>query len=315
MMKMYFDSEPIIRKLQEECMSKNLQYLHRVKYNNEGNIMISCPFHANGSERNPSCGVKRDENIGHCFTCGWVGRVEDIVSKVLNLTFDEAQRWLLKNFTNYSYETRIKPLEKCSELLPLTRNTSDKLFRTEPFTSDDLSKYNMYHEYLWARGISRELASTYQIGFDDAKNEITFPIYSLSGEPICIARRSVIYKRFDYPKGVEKPLYLGHLIQPYEDELWICEGCFDALTAIKFGHKAVALMGLSSENQIKDLRSLKCKSYVLALDNDSAGKQASEKLYHRLKDIGVIYRVELPEGKKDLNECGPWFDKIKLFFY
>lgn len=52
-----------------------------------------CPFH---DERTGSFKIFED-NRGHCFGCGWDGDVIDFVSKLNNLKFLEAVRFIIKN--------------------------------------------------------------------------------------------------------------------------------------------------------------------------------------------------------------------------
>lgn len=314
-MKMYFDSEPIIRKVEEECRLRGRVYLGKVNYQNENNIMLSCPFHGGGQERKPSCGVKKHEDIGHCFACGWTGKINEIVSQVLNISSSEAERWLVKNFNDYSLEARKTPITQAEDvLLNLDRKIKPKS-QVIGFTEDELRRYDVYHSYLGTRGIDEEIAKKYRIGYDKITNCITFPVYDRHKNPMFIARRNVSYKMFNYPSGVTKPLYLGERVSVGEKMLWVCESCLDALTAEVNGQKAVALMGLSSARQIEDLRALQCRSYVLALDNDGAGQKASENIYKQLKDIGVVYKANIPSGYKDINDCRECFDKISLTFF
>ena len=66
---------------------------------------------------------------------------------------------------------------------------------------------------------------------------------------------------------------------------------------------AVAGFGcLFSEYQIKQLEDLPVRKLILALDNDSAGREATAKLRKRIKNK-LITEVVLPEGRKDVGEC------------
>lgn len=311
---MYFNSEPIIRQLEAECRSKGSLYLSKINYSNENDIMLTCPFHSGGMEKKPSCGIKKTSDIGHCFTCGWSGRIHEIVAQVLNINHGEAERWLVRNFTDYTVEHRVNTTVHTEELLPMERKIKPSS-QVLGFTEDELRRYDVYHSYLSTRGISEEVARKYRVGYDKITNAITFPVYTRQGKPMFVARRNVLFKMFTIPSGVTKPLYLGERANVGEKLLWVCESAIDALTAEINGQKAVALMGLSSARQIEDLRALKCRAYVLALDNDEAGRKASENLYKQLKDIGVVYRANIPQGYKDINDCRDCFDKISLTFF
>lgn len=320
---MYFreyDGEAIVRKLEETCQSMGNGYLQKVSYQNENNIMICCPFHANGHERKPSCGVRKDINVAHCFACGWKGKIEDIIAECLGIDANDAVHWIASNFGAMdmqarSTQARAERARDASEntFLPLTRATTQAQQQPAGFTQEELRQYKHYHPYLEKRGIKKDTAKYLNIGYDISTDSITFPVYTLDARPCFIARRSVKEKRFDVPKAARKPLYLGEMIEYRCDEVWVCEGLFDAVTCWQNKTPAVALMGTGSADQIEDLKRLQAKSYVLALDNDKAGYAGAKKLYKSLKDVGVIKKAVFPY--KDINECVNCFDAVQVCFY
>lgn len=313
---MSFNGEAVIRKLELECRNRHNKYLLRVNYNNENNVMISCPFHSNGQERRPSCGIRKDQNIGHCFACGWTGGIEEIVSKCLDFTDTESRQWIQSNFGVIDLWSRQQVEDKNSkQLLPAIRERNVEKPKYPGFTEQELESYRYIHPYMYERGLDDYVIEYCDIGYDKKAQALTFPVYTLKGEPAFIARRSVNTKFFNYPSGVQKLLYLGEKISKFNQELWVCESCLDALIAVKNKIPAVALMGLGSKTQIQDLRELCCKTYVLALDNDQKGIEAMDKLYSELKNTGVVQRVILPKGMKDINDCKNCFSNIRKSFY
>ena len=311
---MSFNGEAIIQKLERECRKRNNKYLLHINYNNDNNVMISCPFHNDGQEHRPSCGVRKDQNVGHCFACGWSGGIEEIVAKTLSFTDAETKQWINSNFGIVDLWDR-QEVEEKEEFVPTIRTRKSKEIKYPGFTEQELNSYSFIHPYMYKRGLDDETIISCDIGYDDIAQAITFPVYTLQGEPAFIARRSVNTKFFNYPAGTQKPLYLGEKVKIGCEELWVCESCLDALIVVKNKISAVALMGLGSKSQIQDLRSLRCKTYVLALDNDSAGKKAMDNLYTQLRDVGVVERAILPEGLKDVNDCRECFNKIRKCFY
>ena len=89
--------------------------------NNTGaDLMVTCPFHSNGREHNPSCGVllkektvngkKHEAGTVHCFTCGYTADLPKFVSDVMGLKNSvEGYKWLIGRY-NYSTQDR-EPLE------------------------------------------------------------------------------------------------------------------------------------------------------------------------------------------------------------
>lgn len=67
--------EELIKDIQRYLLAKTgILYFGRIKVTPK-DIMVSCPFHKDGQERKPSCGIKRfDDDKGvagqlHCFSC------------------------------------------------------------------------------------------------------------------------------------------------------------------------------------------------------------------------------------------------------
>lgn len=84
----------------------------------------------------------------------------------------------------------------------------------------------------------------------------------------------------------------------------VCEGEIDAMTAWQCGFKAVGIPGVAT---FKDewrylFRTPHVERVVLVLDPDSAGRDASRRLYGLLADVIDVETVRLPDGK-DLNDC------------
>jgi DNA primase len=115
---------------------------------------------------------------------------------------------------------------------------------------------------------------------------------------------------FNYPQGIEKSLYGLYELPKNTKSVVICESCFNALTAIKYGYQAVALLGTGTSYEITQLKQLGVQEYVLCLDPDDAGRRGANKLKKALSSVGLVWIVDMPDGK-DLNDCTKEeFDKV-----
>ena len=45
------------------------------------NVMVQCPFHKDGQETKPSCGIHKETGLYHCFTCHETGTLDEFISK------------------------------------------------------------------------------------------------------------------------------------------------------------------------------------------------------------------------------------------
>jgi len=91
-----------------------------------------------------------------------------------------------------------------------------------------------------------------------------------------------------------------------KDHVYLCEGVFDAIALNLNGLKAVAVMtsGAFPEKAIQAHRGKKI-TWVIALDNDTAGRKGAEKLAYRLRDIGervAGFLSSESESKLDWND-------------
>lgn len=278
------------------------------------NIQFSCPVHADGQERKPSCGIstvnKEEVPAGtvHCFTCGYTATLEQMVSHCFGKDDEGAfgKEWLIKNFLTISIENR-KDI-----ILDLQRGNNKN--SSKYISEEELDSYRYYHPYMYKRRLTDEVIEQFDVGYDkhfelvdkfgkvkSVLSCLTFPVRDISGDTLFIARRSVDIKFFHYPEGVNKPVYGIYELPKDTNEIIVCESVLNALTCYAYGKPAVALLGLGTEYQYDQLRKLGCRKIITALDPDAAGQRATEKLKKALKGNKLVTSFILPEGK-DIND-------------
>lgn len=265
----------------------------------EDNLQTICPYHKGGKERKPSFGIRttgRDAGTCHCFTCGWTGSIQEVISHCLG--YDDlglkGTKWIFKNFLTMSTEKR-KDIELNFE--------SQGKQKIEYISESELNNYRVYHPYMWERKLTPEIVEMFDVGFDKDSNCLTFPVRDLSGGSLFVARRSVNSKYFNYPNGVEKPIYGIYelsLLKNNPSEIIVCESIINALTCWVYGKAAVALNGTGTKSQIEQLKKLHSRKLILGLDPDSAGIKGSDKIKNLIKNK-IITMYEIPVGK-DIND-------------
>lgn len=263
-------------------------------------IMVSCPYHKEGQEKRPSAGIRKSDGLFHCFTCGEVKSLAEMISDCFSRRDNGVfgWSWLLKHYISISTENR-KPID----LSQYERNIS-KTVKKHYISDKEYDKYREYHPYMWKRKLTPEIVDLFDIGYDKEKRCITFPIRDIKGNILFIARRSVDTKFFNYPESAEKPLYGVYelsLLESFPTEIIVCESMLDALVCWVWGRYAVALNGLGSYAQFKELNDLPCRKLILATDNDLRGLNARKTLRKHIVDK-IVTEYELPEGKKDMND-------------
>ena len=313
----------IIEELQSQLRLNNIPLIQKTIDTNK-DIMIQCPYHGEGQERKPSAGIKKTDGTFHCFACGEVHSLPEVISHCFGHYEDVfgsfGWHWLNKNFATVAVEERKEIKIDFSRFNNSIRNgnsNSDSI-RNNFVQEAELDSYRYYHPYWKKRGITNEdIIELFDLGYDADTHCITMPVRDGDGKVLFVARRSVRTKYFNYPRGVEKPLYGLYELRQQRDfpsEVIICESIIDALTAWQFGKPAVALNGLGTELQFKQLRELPCRKLILATDNDKAGKKARGRIRKNVKNK-IITEYEFPDGVKDLNDLkDEGFDRLVEVF-
>lgn len=271
------------------------------------NVMITCPYHKDGEERKPSCGVSTvDKRINgkiipagtvHCFTCGKSVSFETLVSNLLG--FDdsgvEGRKYLLNNY-DVTFTRQIDiPLMTRNKTIENIEYVSDKL----------LDEYRYTHDYMYHRGLTDEIIERYDIGYDRINDSITFPVRDKDGRCLFVAMRSIRTKFFTLPSSLNKPLYGVYELDYSNNELFICESFFDALTLAKWGYNAIALMGTGSHGQYDQINKLPFRKINVVLDGDEAGRKGTMRLakYIDKSKIVVLYHMYDGYDINDIEHC------------
>lgn len=317
------DVERILRKLEE------MEYVRLSRITGDY-YTVYCPFHKDGKERKPSCGVLLREQykngqrypagFWHCFTCGAAKTMVEAVTEILksrNIS-KSGLEWLKENIDGFEAEKEFENL--IPEDLMVSVNDSFAVNyimqqlqpKSTSFVSEEeLASYRFTVPYMYERHLTDEIIEQYDIGFD-AKHVppgrkkplpcITFPVRDADGNTLFFCRRSIEGKYFNYPEGITKPVYGLYELDKSAKRVVICESCLNALNVRRFGDQAVALLGTGNSYQINQLRQLGIHEFVLGFDPDEAGKRATAKLKKALHDVAIVWSFEgIPEGK-DLND-------------
>jgi len=263
------------------------------KYKASGrDVMVCCPWHNNGMEREPSCGIEAEgENAGrvHCFACGKVASISEFVSKCFGREDKGAYgaKWLTQRFITFEVDGKRK-------LAPIGKPLREQICiigGVEP-------KFEAYHPYMDKRKLTPWVRQAFHVGYDPQTDSLTFPVWDAKGRFVCVTRRSCNGKRFDIPKGIEKPVYaLNFVTSP---TVFVCESVINCLTLWGWGYQAIALFGLGAERQYKELEKSGIRHYVLCFDGDAAGRSGKDRFAKKLGH-SVVSWVELPQGK-DVND-------------
>lgn len=292
---------------------------------------IYCPIHNNGQEQKPSCGVLLHEQYKngnryptgfcHCFSCGWAKSLTDTITEILkrrNIS-KSGYDWLKENIPDFDGELSdfdyLIPQELTSSLqnsYAIDYINSRIIKESENYvTEQELASYRLTVPYMYQRGLTDEIIEKYDIGYDanfipEGRKKplpcITFPVKDIKGNTLFLCRRSIEGKFFHYPRGVEKSLYGLYELPKGVKSVLVVESCLNALSAVKFGYPAVALLGTGTTSEITQLKRMGVQEFVLCLDGDDAGQRGASKLKKSLSSVAIVWNIKMPPDK-DVNDC------------
>ena len=337
------DTQSVLDMLKFDLAQHGVDRFHQFRRNGD-NIQTSCPFHKNGQERKPSFGVNGEIDKCHCFSCGWAGTIEKMISELYGYQ-DEGKfgkRWLIKRFNTVEIETRKNIMEvfngrkinlsrgiyksietaskgKSGEMGEVAQGNGDEKTRDleerckTVITEEELDKYRYIHPYLYERGLTDEIIERFDVGYDRERKEITFPVRDIEGRCVFIAGRSTERKFFHLPKGMDKPIYCSHLFRyGTYTRAYITESFLNCLTCWKYDKPAMAMIGTGNQKQYEILNKLPVREYILAFDPDEAGRKATERF--RKNVHGKIIKELVYTDNRDINELQEEFLNCKIIF-
>lgn len=311
------DTQSVLDMLKFDLAQHGVDRFHIFR-NNGDNIQTNCPFHKNGQERKPSFGVNGEIDKCHCFSCGWAGTIEEMISELYGYQ-DEGKfgkRWLIKRFNTIEIETRPNIMDGFNYDRKKTMVSIHKksIFdSTKEITEEELDKYRYIHPYLYERGLTDEIIERFDIGYDRERKEITFPVRDIEGRCVFVAGRSTERKFFRLPQGLNKPLYQGYRFVDGSYKIcYVTESFLNCLTCWKYDKPAIAMIGTGNKKQYEILNKLPVREYILAFDPDEAGRKATERF--RKNVHGKIIKELVYPDNRDINDLQEEFLNCKVVF-
>ena len=196
--------------------------------------------------------------------------------------------------------------------------------------------------YYKSRGLSEEIINRYKLGYTDTYNKLLtdmpelqsrsrkqhlykYVLPYLDNDGTChyfigeIGNRAEVddnngkYRKmkasleingtaYQHPAHIFNERYLKENPPPC---VYVCEGLYDALSYEDAGAPALAFIGTADRRFLKLCEKHRPNThFVITLDNDGAGKAATDRVTAGLKALGISYTIANPAGQyKDANEA------------
>lgn len=322
--------------LQKEFYNELFSDLEGNKTSNGGRELIKrCPFC--GKENHFY--ISAEKPVYHCFHCNEKGDWINYLQRIKGMDFKEAYYYLakqagvtLQDFDEKKYseanrkselletaqEFFIKTLfnEEGKEVLNYLKEVRG--YKEEEIKDMELGAYvdrKKLKKYLLEQGYKEEeinKSGLFTAGLGDT-HTLAILWRSISGRALGISGRALnnsVSPKYINSVGLEKVKgFIGfeRIRKGKTKDVILVEGVLDALRLNadkKTDKPAIALGGTEiSKYQIQALEDAGVRYLILALDNDTAGKDGTEKLIKLLMNSNIYPSViEFPEGIKDFDE-------------
>ncbi len=231
----------------------------------------------NHPDNNPSMSYSPRHNKCKCFSCNVWYDIYDLIEIQFGITnFREKHNKLAEIFNELD---KIVPITTVKEVDYIEKDFTK-------YFNNCLKKTTQCH-YLAGRGIKDNLLVKYRIGYDDKRQLVVFPLNDHS----YFARSTTSNGKYK-SKGTSY-LFNENLIK-YSDNnsiIYVTESIIDSLSleSVIPEIQTVSLNGTTNTSRLLSL----CKDYdykgcfILALDNDSAGRKAQQELKDELDKLNI----------------------------
>lgn len=292
-------------------------------------------------EPNPFNGSRDSFNINvktNLFKCFSTNKSGNIYNLLLDLGFSHAETLELLNSFLKDKNIKIKDSQSDQETGPENNFIQSSGNRPEK-KELDINFERIYllgveglkeeQENLFkTRGISDKTIKKYRLGYlEKGFNEVLTAYRKEMGElspfneqpnkyldnykyiiPITkdyfILRPAVAQKQYKEYKlqGYEQKYFNESYLNLENEIIFICEGIFDSLSLEELGYKAISTAGITGQERLINLMH-KNNTYVIAFDNDDAGRKATQELTEKIREKNLLSAVFNFDNKhKDINE-------------
>jgi DNA primase len=292
-------------------------HLRRV---NENSVRGPCPLPMHRS-KGESFGVNTTKNIWACQSASCVaaregrrgGNVLDFTATMEQCTIRDAAlklaNWFLLPFQTEGV-ARASPIREPEKEKLVAGRKGEEASPENPTHNKPLGftlkGIDHAHPYLAERGISKEIAERFGVGFYSGRGtmhgKIVIPIESREGKLLAYAGRSIDGSdpKYKMPAGFVKTLELWNLhraIASGSDCVVIVEGFFPCIHVSTHGYpSSVALIGSSLSDVQEEIITSSFSKAVLLLDGDDAGREATADIAERLMRRIFVKAIYLAEG-------------------
>lgn len=313
----------IDRELAREQLKGQLRkYVESITEPSRGANMYVCPLCESGTGPNGTGAFSiKDDTSWKCFSCQKGGDIFDLIGEIENLAEYNEQLTRAGEIFGIEVNPRVSSQNAPAEYQKQPKNEQirPKEAQAQDFTDFFLRANRDLNKTDYHRGISKDTLDRFQVGYVACWRHPNVPATVPTSPRLIIPTSKESYlardTRSDIPEE-QKPyakskvgkthIFNIQALQTAVKPIFVVEGEIDALSVIDAGGEAI---GLGSTAMITTFLKLvetnkPIQPIILALDNDTRGKEAQPKLEAGLKKLEIPFYVFNPaKGYKDANEA------------
>lgn len=281
-----------------------------IKKVGEREITGKCPVHIRTTghhDNNPSWSMNASTGLWICFSCGARGTLPMLISELAGEDVDTLS--VQKMLVNTSMNRLLQPKEDTEEVLDV---------------SDFYSFSRVSDKRCYKRALDPDLVWLYGIRWNSETKAWSIPIIGANGLLQGWQEKKAGYVR-NYPIGVQKSHTLFGIERYCSKTAVLVESPLDVIRFASVFSKpqALATFGAYVSDRQLSLLTHVADRVIIALDNDKAGIEASQRLYKKMprprrgigwwnydgtdaKDIGDMSDDEIERGFLTSGSMPPW---------
>ena len=282
--------------VKEYLKEQLVDFLEERNINIRKNFICLNPEHL---ESTPSMSYDTRRNKVHCFGCGADYDIFNLIG--IEYGLDDFQSQFNKACELYDVEVEQIPTIKPTRVrTPQNKRESEdvKMSTVDYYKACEAAVHQT--SYFKSRGLSNETIKNFSLGYDATKQRAIIPVtreFYIS--------RSVSGKGFYNPSGVKSTIY-HKTVKDRNKPIFVVESAFCALSIAEVGGNAIALNSTNNSPQLIELikeQALYELRFVLSLDNDKTGHEATYNLMNELRKLNVeCIDYNVSDEFKDPNE-------------
>ena len=270
---------------------------------------MHCPLH---DDKNASASVNFSKGVYHCngATCGGGGTIDALIhaldqrddGSIGVASYDPFVQTNITHINEARSKRQAESAKPKAELSEARVKTWHDRLRAD--------RHRLAY-MLDKRGLTREILSSFQIGFEQPAQRYTIPVRDAEGRLVNVRRykpEAIASEKLWNLTGYGSPPHLFPVQQlTMGDEILVVEGEMDALVCIRHGFHAVSGTGGALRWDGGWGRLFKGKHVVVCYDNDKEGRLGARKAAANIAPHAasvVVLDPLMPEDKSDVTD---WF--------